>query len=209
MGQNLTSSQVKSYTMSNKREQTRLLLLETVLSLLMAPEGSPMRMIDVARAAGVTRQTVYDHFTNRTDMLIAAILHFGDTLEVDARLAPSRAAPDGRSRLAAYTTAMLEFFPAIYPLKQALERLGPADEEARAAWDDRIRAMKEGCAAAVAALRADGDLLVHLSEERAADLYFTLLNMDGWAHCVLENGWSAADYLAEMQRVIALALVRS
>ncbi|WP_058262891.1 TetR/AcrR family transcriptional regulator [Thalassovita gelatinovora] len=165
-------------------------------------------MIDVAKAAGVTRQTVYDHFTNRSEMLTAAILHFGDQLDVDARLAPSRAAPDGRSRLTAYTQAMLEFFPAIYPLKQSLMRMGPGDEEAKSAWEDRIRAMKEGCAAAVSALKADGDLLDHLTEARATDLYFTLLNMDGWAHCVLENGWPEVEYLAEMQRVTHLALVK-
>ncbi|MBR9650914.1 TetR/AcrR family transcriptional regulator [Thalassobius aquimarinus] len=167
-----------------------------------------MRMIDVAKAAGVTRQTVYAHFSNRSEMLIAAILHFGDQLDIDDRLAPSRAAPDGRSRLTAYTRAMLEFFPAIYPLKQSLMRMGGSDEEAKSAWEDRIRAMKEGCAAAVRALKSDGVLLDHLSEARATDLYFTLLNMDGWAHCVLENGWPEADYLAEMQRVTHLALVK-
>ncbi|WP_160974927.1 TetR/AcrR family transcriptional regulator [Thalassovita mangrovi] len=182
--------------------------MDTVLSLLLAPEGSPLRMIDVAKAAGVTRQTVYDHFSNRSEMLTAAIQHFGDQLDIDTRLAPSRAAPDGRSRLTAYTQAMLDFFPAIYPLKQSLMRMGPGDEEAKSAWEDRIHAMKEGCAAAVHALKSDGDLLDHLTEARATDLYFTLLSMDGWAHCVLENGWPEADYLAEMQRVTRLALVK-
>ena len=194
--------------MSNKRSQTRHLLLETVLELLLAPEGSPLRMIDVARAAGVTRQTVYDHFANRSEMLIAAILHFGDGLKIDARLAPSRTAPDGKSRLEAYTRAMLEFYPEIYPLRQALMAMGQGDEEAKSAWANRMGAMKDGCLAAVEALQADGDLLEHLTVERAADLYLALLNMDSWAACVLDSGWSAEEYLAEMQRVIALALVK-
>jgi AcrR family transcriptional regulator len=165
-------------------------------------------MIDVAREAGVTRQTVYDHFANRSEMLIAAILHFGDRLDIDARLAPSRSAPDGRSRLAAYTCAMLEFYPQIYPLRQALMAMGQGDEEAKSAWANRMGAMKEGCQAAVEALQADGDLLDHLTVERAADLYLSLLNMDSWAACVLDSGWSAEEYLSEMQRVIALALVK-
>ncbi len=194
--------------MSNKREKTRHLLLDTVLSLLLAPKGSPLRMMDVARAAGVTRQTVYDHFSNRSEMLIAAILHFGDRLEIDARLAPSRTAPDGRSRLAAYTKAMLEFYPEIYPLKQALMAMGQGDEEAKSAWANRMGAMKEGCQAAVDALQADGDLLDHLTVERAADLYLSLLNMDNWAACVLDSGWGSEEYLTEMQRVISLALVK-
>lgn len=194
--------------MSNKRLQTRKHLLETVVHLLLGAESSALRMADVAAAAGVTRQTVYAHFSNRSEMLIAAILHFGEQLNIDERLAESRVAPSGRARLKAYTRAMLEFFPSIYPLKHALMRLGSGDAEAKAAWGDRIRAMKEGCAAAVQALHADGDLMDGLTEAQATDLYFTMMNMEGWAHCVLENGWSEADYLEQIQRIIHLTLVK-
>lgn len=195
--------------MSKKRDQTRTQLLDTVLSLLMQPKGADFRMVDVAKAAGVTRQTVYDHFSNRSDMLVAAILHFGEKLDIDARLAPSRAAPSGRDRLTAYTKAMLEFFPAIYPLKHSLTHMGANDAEAMAAWNNRMDAMKQGCAAAIKALKADGDLAQGLTEAQATDLYFILLNMDGWAHCVLDNGWTDAEFADQIQRVTRMALTRA
>lgn len=193
--------------MSKKRIETRRHLLDTVLKLLLVNDKSSLRMVDVAKAADVTRQTVYDHFSNRSEMLTAAILHFGDRLDIDSRLAESRAAPSGAARLEAYTRAVVEFFPAISPLHRALTRLGEADGDAKAAWAHRMAAMKEGCAAAIAALARDGTLRPELGEAQATDYYFTLLSIDAWAHCVQECGWSEDDYLQNLQRVTRVLFV--
>ncbi|WP_215266342.1 TetR/AcrR family transcriptional regulator [Epibacterium ulvae] len=176
--------------------------------MLLHPDQSALRMIDVAKAAGVTRQTVDAHFSNRTDMLIAAVRHFGDTLDVDARLAASREADTGKLRIEAFTVAMLEFFPVIYPIQQALMRMGPVDSEAKAAWENRTHAMKEGCAAAIGALDEDGDLASGMRQAQATDYYFALLNMDNWANCVLQGAWSAEGYLQQLQKTVFAALVR-
>ena len=184
--------------------------METVISLMLREDdASPLRMADVAKAAGVTRQTVYHHFANRTEMLIAAILHFGEQMDVEARLAPSRNAATGRAHLQAFNEGILAFYPVISPVRRSLMRLGAGDQDAVAAWDNRLIAMKEGCAAAVAALARDGDLTEAFTEERATDAYFAMLSMDAWAHCVLECGWSETDYLAHVQRMTASVLLRA
>lgn len=194
--------------MSKKRPETRARILDTTLDLLLSQEKSGIRMIDVAKAAGITRQTVYDHFSTRSELLIAAIRHFGDRMEVDALLADSRAAPTGEARLAAFTGAMMAFFPKISPLHRALIRLGEADHDAKAAWDNRLAAMKEGCAAAIAALARDGRLRPEWPEAEARDYYFTLLSIEAWAHCVLDCGWSEEAYLAHVQRITHETFVR-
>ncbi|MEZ5723367.1 MAG: TetR/AcrR family transcriptional regulator [Paracoccaceae bacterium] len=158
-------------------------------------------MIDVAKAAGVTRQTVYDHFSNRSEMLTAAILHFGDQMDVDSLLADSRAAETGEARLAAFTRAMTVVFPLINPLHKALTRLGEADADAKAAWDNRLAAMKEGCAAAIAALARDGRLRPEWSEATASDYYFTLLRDRRLGALRSDCGWREDAYLAHLQRV--------
>ena len=177
------------YIWRKKRPETRARILETVLNLLLSQDKSALRMIDVAKAAGITRQTVYDHFSTRSEMLIAAILHFGDQMDVDALLADSRAARTGEARLAAYTRAVMVFFPRISPLHKALTRLGEADRDAKAAW------------------ARDGRLRPEWSEATARDYYFTLLSIDAWAHCVQDCGWSEDDYLAQVQRVTHEAFV--
>lgn len=158
-------------------------------------------MVDVAKAAGVTRQTVYDHFSNRSEMLIAAILHFGEKLDVDSRLAESRAATSGVERMRAYNRALLEFYPEIYPLQKALTRMGEGDRDAKSAWDHRMAAMKEGCAAAIDALQRDGRLNPALNAEQSTDYYFVLLRIEAWSYCVHDCGWSEGAYLTHIQSV--------
>lgn len=194
--------------MSDKRTRTRLHILDTALKILVESEAPPKSMAALAKAAGITRQTVYDHFESRSELLIDAILRFGNELNVDGRLAASRAAATGEARLAAYTEAMITFFPEIYPLQKALTRLGEADQEARAAWDNRLAAMKEGCAAAIEALSKDGRLTKDLQPDHATDYYFSLLSIEAWAYCVLTCGWPQDVYLDHLHRVTRAVFVQ-
>jgi AcrR family transcriptional regulator len=59
-------------------------------------------MGDIASMAGISRQAVYLHFASRTDLLVAATQYLDEVLEVDRRLAPSRAATSGVERLALF-----------------------------------------------------------------------------------------------------------
>lgn len=62
----------------------------------------------------------------------------------------------------------------------ALIALGHGDAEARTAWQNRLAAVRHGCAAAVVMLARDGELVAHLHEERATDLLATLLSVPVW-----------------------------
>ena len=47
----------------------------------------------------ISRQGVYLHFASRTELLVAATRYLDEVLDVDRRLAPSRAATTGAERL--------------------------------------------------------------------------------------------------------------
>jgi hypothetical protein len=49
-------------------------------------------MSDIAEATGISRQAAYLHFASRTELLVAVTPHLDEVLDVDRRLAPSRAA---------------------------------------------------------------------------------------------------------------------
>lgn len=74
-----------------------------------------------------------------------------------------------------------------------------ADEEARAAWDDRMTAVHHGCLAAICALEEDGILTPSLSADEAADLLFALLSVRTWEQLRIEFGWTQERYLAVIQ----------
>lgn len=192
---------------SSPPADTRTRILQETWRLLEQGAGKPVRMSDIAKAAGISRQALYLHFPGRTDLLVATTRYLDEVKDVDARLAASRAATRGLDRLDAFVAAWSDYIPEIAGVGRALIAMRDSDAEARAAWDGRMQALREGCAAAVAALARDGDLLPALTEDEATDLLWTLLALHNWEQLVRGCGWSQARFVGTMQRLARQALV--
>ncbi|WP_300391761.1 TetR/AcrR family transcriptional regulator [Henriciella sp.] len=175
--------------------------------LLEEKPGTAVRMSDIAKASGVSRQAVYLHFPTRADLLIATARHLDQVLNVDEQLAASRAATSGRERLDAYIDAWGNYIPQIYGVARAFLAMEATDEAAAAAWKDRMDAMRHGCEAAVRALAEDGDLKPGFDQEKATDLLWTLLSVRTWEHLVQDCGWSQQAYVEAMKYMAETALV--
>ena len=166
-----------------------------------------VRMTDIAKAVGISRQALYLHFPTRAELLIATTRHIDSVKNVDARLAESRAATSGRKRLASFIKAWGGYIPEIHGLSVALRSMRDNDAEAEAAWNDRMRAVRHGCAAAVAALAADKILRPDLNEEVATNLLWTLLSVENWERLVRDCGWSQEEYESQIKRLSEAALL--
>ena len=193
--------------MSSDSTPTDIRILESALALLETGGASAVRVSDIAKHAGISRQALYLHYPNRADLLIAATRHKDALIDIDARLAPSRAAPDGLSRLDAYIDAWAAYIPEIYGVAKALMAMQDSDKEARAAWSNRMQAMREGCAAAVDALARDSRLTPELTRETATDLLWTWLSVRNWEHLTQDCGWTQADYATQAKRVARKSLL--
>ena len=161
--------------------------------------GRGVRMGDIAKESKISRQAVYLHFASRTELLIAATLYRGDLLDVEGRLAPSRAAATGVERLRLYIEFWGNFVPEIYGVAKALMMAQDTDEAAAAAWRDRMWAMRDGCRAAIDALQADGTLAPEWTRPKAIDALWTMLLVPNWEHLTIECGWSTKQYIRWMQ----------
>jgi AcrR family transcriptional regulator len=192
--------------MSRKTDQTRVRILQATLDQLASGSPEKTRVSDIAKAAGISRQALYLHFPTRAELLIAATKYLDERVNIDTTLAESRAATTGEERLTAFIRAWAGHIPVIYPVGRALMAMQETDPEARAAWADRMAAVRHGCKAAVAALARDGRLRADLTEEKATDLLWTLLSVRVWEHLTRDCGWSEADYLAEITRQARAAL---
>lgn len=192
--------------MSSEPINTKTRILDTTWKLLESGENQ-VRMSDIAKAVGISRQALYLHYPNRAELLVATTRHVDSVKDVDARLAPSRSATSGRDRLRAYIEAWGSYIPEIHGISVALRAMRHTDAEAAGAWDDRMAAMHHGCAAAIAAIQADGLLNPDLSEEAATDLLWTLLSVENWESLVRNSGWSQAEYLARMTALAEGALI--
>jgi AcrR family transcriptional regulator len=127
-------------------------------------------MSDIANSAGISRQALYLHFPNRTELLIATTHYIDRVKDVNRRLARSRSVSSGLERLEAYVEAWGNYIPEIYGVANALIVMGATDNEARLAWNGRLAAVREGCEAVVVALSREGRLSDRLSSPEAIDV---------------------------------------
>ena len=192
--------------MSRDSSDTRVRILNCTWNLLESRDKK-VRMSDIAKEVGISRQALYLHFPTRAELLIATTRHIDSVKNVDARLADSRAATSGRDRLASFIGAWGGYIPEIHGLSVALRSMRDSDAEAAAAWDDRMLAVRHGCAAAVAALAADKMLRSDLNEEVATDLLWTLLSVENWERLVRDCGWPQTDYEGQIARLAEAALL--
>ena len=163
--------------MSREKPDTRTRILGATVRVFEEHGGRGVRMGDIAKKSGVSRQAFYLHFASRAELLIAATKFLDERLEVDRRLAPSRAAETGVDRLALYIEAWGNYVPEIYGVAKALLLAQDTDEAAAAAWKDRMSAMRDGCRAAIDALHADGTLAPEWTREKATDVLWTMLSV--------------------------------
>jgi AcrR family transcriptional regulator len=194
--------------MSSENTETRARILEATVRMLEEHGGKGVRMGDIAKASGISRQAVYLHFTSRTDLLIAATRYMDEKLDVDKRLAPSRAAESGIERLALYIDCWGSYIPEIYGVGKALMLARDTDDAAAAAWDDRMAAMRDGCRAAIDALYADEMLAHEWTRPKATDALWAMLLVPHWEALTIECGWSTRQYVRWMTTLAEQTLVR-
>lgn len=194
--------------MSSENTETRIRILEATVGTLEAQGGRGVRMSDIAKASGISRQAVYLHFTSRTDLLVAATRYLDEKLDVDKRLAPSRAATSGIERLSLYIECWGNYIPEIYGVGKALLLARDTDKAAAAAWDDRMAAMRDGCRAAIDALHTDGHLASGWSRTKATDALWAMLLVPNWEALTIECGWSTRQYVRWMTALAARSFVK-
>lgn len=187
--------------MSSPSTDTRTRILEATIHMLEAHGGRGVRMSDIATESGISRQAVYLHFASRSDLLVAATKYLDKKLDVDGRLAPSRAATSGVERLALYIECWGNYIPEIYGVAKALLLAQDTDEAAAVAWKGRMEAMRDGCRAAIEALEEDGSLAAGWTPQTATDALWTLLLVPNWEALTIDCDWSTKQYVDEMKTI--------
>lgn len=190
--------------MSRYQTSTRHRILSATLQLL--EEGAKTRMSDIARAAGISRQALYLHFETRADLLVETTRYLDELNDSDAMLAESREAETGVARLDAYIDAWGGYIPKVYRVAKPIMQMADTDDAAKLAWDERMGAMRHGCAAAVNALARDGRLRSEFDTDTATDILWALLSVPTWAALTQDCGWPQEDYIVR-QKMMAKRLL--
>jgi len=186
-------------TMSSRNPETRQRILRAALELLESGQGEGVRMSDIAKRAGITRQALYLYFGTRADLLVAITRYLDEIKRTEERLGPSRAAQTGTERLDAFIEAWGGYIPEIYGVAKALLAMKDTDAAAAKAWKQRMWDMREGCEAAIDALERDGMLSPNHSPDQATDILWTMLSVRNWEQLTVECGWPQERYVRTLK----------
>ena len=165
----------KLYTMSSGDPQTRKRILEKTWQLMEGRRGREVRIDDVAKAVGLSRQAIYLHFGSRAGLLIATVRYVDEVKEVDARLQAMSTAANGAEALDGLLDFWGNYIQEIYGLAKALLAARESDKAAAAAWDDRMRALRHGCRFVMECLAREKRLALPWNIEQATD--FLILDL--------------------------------
>ena len=194
--------------MSSENIETRSKILEATVRMLETHGGRGVRMADIAKDAGISRQAVYLHFASRAELLDATTKYLDEKLDLNSRLAPSRNAGSGTERLALYVEFWGNYIPEIYGVAKALLLVLDTDEAAAAAWHDRMLALRDGCRAAIDVLHLEGKLATQWSQDSATDILWTFLSVGNWESFTAGCGWSNQQYIDRMKLLAGQTLLK-
>jgi AcrR family transcriptional regulator len=190
-------------------EQTRRQILEAAWDLIAGKGRADVGLSEIAAQAGVSRQTVFYAFGNRSGVLTAMVRH-QDTLtdhveRIRAAVFVDEPTPDS---IIAAAEAWLDYLPVVYPVGILLDAASLTDAAAADAWSDRmIGALLGGFRNLVAHVHAstalDGDP-GRLAEEVWAHVHPTM-----WRRLVVECGWTPSEFRESRLRVIRSLVGRS
>lgn len=183
-------------------------ILDAALALITRKGDASVTMAQIARAARVSRQAVYLHFSDRAALMVAIARHLDDRLGLSADVQAIRDAPDAAAMLDALVAMQARRNPSVWAVARALDAVRRTDAAAERAWQDRLTTRLEGCRAIVARIQAENRLRPGLDAHVATDLLWSMTSLRAWEDLVLERGWPAERYRQELTRVVRHALMR-
>lgn len=119
--------------MSSDELDTRTKILDATWHLMEQRRGQGVRMSDIAKAAGISRQAVYLHFESRTDLMIATTRYVDEVKGLNERLKAFHEAATGLELLDAIVDVWGNYIPEIYGIAKALISTQDTDEATAAA----------------------------------------------------------------------------
>lgn len=186
--------------------ETRRRILDAARGLL-EEAGTGVRMADVAARAGVSRQSVYLHFGDRSGLMVALVE------DIDARHGAGHArarildAPTAVESLQRWIRTIAGYSPTIDRITEVLEHGSTDDESLAAAWRDRMGRRRQMARAIVARLADEGMLDPSWTIDDATDLAYVVTMPAPWRELTSRLGWDEERYAERLTALLTGALV--
>ena len=210
------SQQARRYTSEIRDEQarrTRRAIVAAARELFLA-QGYAATTIDaIAQAAHVSRRTVFSSAGGKATLLKLAYewAITGDDEPVALADRPAvkaiQAEPDPRKALALWAQMVVDVTARVAPNGEVLTAAADADPAAAQLAADADRDRMSGATAFIRHLASLDGLAAGMTEQRAAELCWALMDDHLYRLLVAQRGWSTADFTRWLSDSLAAALL--
>lgn len=187
--------------------RTRAEILDSAWDLI-SDRGAEVSLAEIAKEAGISRQSVYDHFGSRGGLILALVRRTDERLDIKARFDEAFRTVDPAQRLEAAIEVWIRFVQEIYPVASDLIRLRTTDADASDAWEDRMSELRQWLGELTGSLERDGALQAHWTVMAAADYLWASFSVQTWGLLTRDCGWPEGEALDMLKRTIRQALLR-
>lgn len=186
---------------------TRRRILDVGLRLA-SELGPSMRLIDVARDAGVSHQGLYLHFGGRDGLLLALLPHMIESFDLHRRYEEVTGAADGREALVRMVSFLATMNARLDTIGWVLEEAQHLDEEFGRDWKQRVTGVRGVIERDVVdRLASEGLLRSEWTTSDATDLIVALTTLGSWRELTRELGWNVDEYCSNVVRILETSLL--
>lgn len=185
--------------------ETRERILQAAWELL-EEEAANVRLADVAKRAGVSRQAVYLHFGDRTTLLVALVDHIDRTLATEQRIEHILSGATAVDALTRLISELSSFTEKIDSVARVIETGRDHDPGLAAAWESRMEGRKQITRLVTTRLDEEGALSPEWTVETASELLYALTSPATWHLIVRRLGWTADAYTRVFTRLLIEAI---
>ena len=205
----------RSYDSSRRRaqaEETRTLVIVTARDLFIEQGYGHTTVADIARAAGVSVETIYVAFGNKSALLHKAwdITVGGDDQDIVFHERPEvmaiRNEPDLAKRLMLHAAFSTQTAQRIAPFQLMVQSAAGADPAAAAMLEEMGRQRLAGMSVMAAEVAQTGQLAV--SEDECRDVLWSMTDGVLWHRLVIQRGWTNERFAEWLGRVWSHLLVK-
>ena len=207
---------VRRYDGTRRQEQAlenRRRILAAASELLRTVGYADTAMPEVARAAGVSVQTVYKAFANKATLLKAVfdVSVAGDDEPVPVAerdfIAAIQAEPDAAMKIEMYFSHIASISPRVCPVQLLVRDAAASDRAAAEVWDQMRQEMLTAMGHMTADLMSTGQVRDELSAEDVRDVLWTYHGPELYDLLVVHRGWTTARYGEFLRDAVVAAVL--
>jgi AcrR family transcriptional regulator len=196
------------YIVSREILSTSDQILEAAGALMTKRGGADVTMAEIAKAAKLSRQAVYLHFSDRAQLLLSLAQYIDEKRGLGEEIRRLREAPTGVEALRIAVSIQVRMNPGVWAIARAVDAVRRTDADAEKSWQDRLKHRLEGCREIVGRLQQEGSLKQGLDAQTATDLLWSITSLRMWEDLVLDRGWSPQQYEKRITALLQSALLK-